>query len=68
MPEAGAAVGADLCHAIQAVRAKQAVMELDQVLSGTATAGAGANGCGHGEIPPEYRNRPPGITRRPSSI
>ena len=29
MPEACAAVGADLCHAIQTVRAKQAVMELD---------------------------------------
>ena len=29
MSETGAAVGTDLCHAIQAVRAKQTVMELD---------------------------------------
>ena len=36
MPEAGAAVDADLCHAIQTVRAQQAVTELDQVLGGTA--------------------------------
>ena len=68
MPEAGAAVGTNLCHAIQTVRAKQTVMELDQVFGGTAAAGAGANRCGHSEIPPKYRNRPPGITRRPSSI
>ena len=31
MPEACAAVGTDLCHAIQTVRAQQAVMELDRV-------------------------------------
>ena len=68
LPEPGAAVDADLGHFLQTVRAKQAVMELDQVVGGTAAAGAGANRCGHSEIPPEYRNRPPGITRRPSSI
>ena len=68
LPEPGAAVDADLGHFLQTVRAKQAVMELDQVVSGTAAAGAGANRCGHSEIPPKYRNRPPGITRRPSSI
>ena len=53
MPEAGAAVDADLCHAIQAVRAKQAAMEFNQIVSGTAAAGAGANRCGHSEIPPK---------------
>ena len=68
VPEAGAAVDADLCHAIQTVRAQQTVTELDQVLGGTAAVGTGANGCGHGEIPPRHRNMPPGITRRPSSI
>ena len=68
LPEPGAAVDADLGHFLQTVRAKQAVMELDQVVGGTAAAGAGANRCGHSEIPPRYRNRPPGITRRPSSI
>ena len=68
IPETDAAVDADISHFLQTVRAKQAVMELDQVVGGTATAGAGANRCGHSEIPPRYRNRPPGITRRPSSI
>lgn len=34
IPEAGAAVGTDLCHTIQAVRAQQTVMELDQVVGG----------------------------------
>ena len=38
MPEAGAAIGADLCHAIQTIRAQQIVMELDQVVGGTAAA------------------------------
>ena len=38
IPEAGAAVGTDLCHTIQAVRAQQTVMELDQVVGGTAAA------------------------------
>ena len=68
MPEAGAAVDADICHFLQTVRAKQAVMELNQVLGGTAAAGTGANGCGHGEIPPKCKVRPPGITRRPSLL
>ena len=68
LPEPGAAVDADLCHAIQTVRAQQAVTELDQVLGGTAAVGAGANGCGHSEIPPKCKVRPPGITRRPSFL
>ena len=68
LPEPGAAVDADLGHFLQTVRAKQAVMELDQVVGGTAAAGACANRCGHSEIPPKYRNRPPGITRRPSLL
>ena len=38
IPEAGAAAGTDLCHAIQTVRAQQTVMELDQVVGGTAAA------------------------------
>ena len=38
MPEPGAAADADLCHAIQTVRAQQTVMELDQVVGGTAAA------------------------------
>ena len=38
IPEAGAAVDADLGHFLQTVRAQQAVMELDQVVGGTATA------------------------------
>ena len=38
MPEPGAAADADICHAIQTVRAQQTVMELDQVVGGTATA------------------------------
>ena len=38
IPEAGAAVGTDLCHTIQAFRAQQTVMELDQVVGGTAAA------------------------------
>ena len=38
IPEAGAAVGTDLCHTIQAFRAQQIVMELDQVVGGTAAA------------------------------
>lgn len=38
IPEAGAAADADICHAIQTVRAQQTVMELDQVVGGTAAA------------------------------
>lgn len=38
MPEPGAAADADICHAIQTVRAQQTVMELDQVVGGTAAA------------------------------
>ena len=38
IPEAGAAVDADLGHFLQTVRAKQAVMELDHVIRGTAAA------------------------------
>ena len=38
IPEAGAAVDADLGHFLQTVRAKQTVMELDQVVGGTAAA------------------------------
>ena len=68
MPEAGAAADADLCHAIQTVRAQQAVTEFDQVLGGTAAVGAGANRRGHSEIPPKCKVRPPGITRRPSFL
>ena len=38
IPETGAAVDADICHFLQTVRAKQAVMELDQVVGSTAAA------------------------------
>ena len=38
MPEPGAAADADICHAIQTVRAQQTVMELEQVVGGTAAA------------------------------
>ena len=38
IPEPGAAADADICHAIQTVRAQQTVMELDQVVGGTAAA------------------------------
>lgn len=38
IPEPGAAVDTDLGHFLQTVRAKQAVMEFDQVLGGTAAA------------------------------
>ena len=38
IPEAGAAADADICHAIQTVRAKQTVMEFAQVVGGTPTA------------------------------
>ena len=38
LPEPGAAADADICHAIQTVRAQQTVMELDQVVGGTAAA------------------------------
>ena len=38
IPEPVAAVDTDLGHFLQTVRAKQAVMEFDQVLGGTAAA------------------------------